>query len=411
MSAYRIYSLVSEYLLMAWTALRSHKLRSFLTTLGIFIGVTTIITIWTTIQGLNSYITGAFADIGQSVLYVEKMPWVITDNYWKYRNRDDITWKEYEAIEAQSRLADQITPQVVSMKRVGYEENKFDNIPILGTTESFLYTAGTQPEVGRFLTTIDVRNRVPVVILGAELAERLFEKQNPIGRRIKIDGEKYRVVGVLERQGEFFGQTRDNYAVVPIGTFQRVYGGHRGMQIAVMTNNPDMLDDLKEELRGILRRVRKVEPADEDNFALNQQSQLTDFYQNTTKTLYGVIIIIAGISLLVGGIGITNIMMVSVTERTKEIGLRKAVGATRSNILTQFLFESVSIASVGGVVGIAAGIAAGGFVLGLMQVDEGIGLSSIIVGFGFSTFVGVVSGFYPAYKASKLNPIDSLRYE
>jgi putative ABC transport system permease protein len=342
---------------------------------------------------------------------VEKFPWVITGDFFKYRNRKNVTWNEYEAIERFSTIADYVTPQVVSQKTIGYRENKFENIAVLGTTESFIETASITPAEGRFLTELDVRNRIPVVILGAELANRLFENADPLGNRISIDGLKYRVVGVLERQGEFFGQSRDEYAVVPIGTFRNVFGRHRGMQIAVMTNNPDAVDDMKEELRGILRKERKVKPDEEDDFAINEQSQLTSFYASTTSTLYAIIIVIACVSLLVGGIGITNIMLVSVTERTKEIGLRKAVGAKRINVLSQFLIESVAISSIGGAIGIVIGIIGGSIVLDLMRVETGVSLSSILVGFGFSALVGIVSGFYPAFKASNMNPIDSLRYE
>jgi len=408
---YNSFALIGEYLLMAWVSIKSHKMRSFLTTLGIFIGVTTIITIWTTIQGLNNYINDTLSEIGTSVVYVGKYPWIITEDFFKYRNRKNITWKEYEAVEKYSTLADYVTPQLVSQKTVGYKEVKFENIAVLGTTESFLETASISPGEGRFLTELDVRNRVRVCALGAELANRLFENKNAIGERIKIDGIKYRVVGILEKQGEFFGQSRDNYAVVPIGTFRNVFGRHRGLEIAVMTDNAEDVEDMKEELRGILRKVRKVKPGAEDDFAINEQNQLTSFYTGATQTLYLIIIIIGAISLLVGGIGITNIMLVSVTERTKEIGLRKAVGAKRINVLSQFLIEAVAISSIGGVIGIFIGIGGGSIVLSLMTVETGVSLSSILVGFGFSTFVGVVAGFYPAFKASNMSPIDSLRYE
>ena len=305
---YNSFALIGEYLLMAWVSIKSHKMRSFLTTLGIFIGVTTIITIWTTIQGLNNYINDTLSEIGTSVVYVGKYPWIITEDFFKYRNRKNITWKEYEAVEKYSTLADYVTPQLVSQKTVGYKEVKFENIAVLGTTESFLETASISPGEGRFLTELDVRNRVRVCALGAELANRLFENKNAIGERIKIDGIKYRVVGILEKQGEFFGQSRDNYAVVPIGTFRNVFGRHRGLEIAVMTDNAEDVEDMKEELRGILRKVRKVKPGAEDDFAINEQNQLTSFYTGATQTLYLIIIIIGAISLLVGGIGITNII-------------------------------------------------------------------------------------------------------
>jgi putative ABC transport system permease protein len=408
---YNSFALFGEYFSMAWVAIKTNKLRSFLTTLGIFIGVTTIITIWTTIQGLNNYIHNTFSDIGSAKVYVQKFPWIITDDFWKYRNRQDITWKEFQAVQRYSTLADLVTPQVVSNKLIGYKETKFENTPVLGTTESFFEMNDLAPNAGRIFTELEVSNNVRTCVLGAELASKLYEEKNPVGTRIKIDGLKYRVIGVLERQGEFFGQSRDNYAIVPIGTFRGVFGMHRGLQIAVSTNNSERFDDLKEELRGILRRERKVKPDQEDDFALNELTQLTSFYDNATSMLYGIIIVIATISLLVGGIGITNIMLVSVTERTREIGIRKAVGAKNKNVLSQFLLEATAISSIGGFIGIGFGIIFGSLILNMMNVTEGVGLSSVLVGFGFSAFVGIISGFYPAYKAAKLNPIDSLRYE
>lgn len=404
-------SQINEYLRMAWNAIIGHKMRSFLTTLGIFIGVTTIITIWTTIQGLNNYINGTLSDIGNAVVYVEKYPWIIKNDFWKYRNRKNVSWKEFEAIKKYSRLARHIAPQLMSAKIVGYKDKRFEGIPILGTSEQFADISSNDLQDGRFLVRSDVRSRSHVVVVGAELATRLFKTRNPLGKYIKIDQQRYRIIGVLQKQGSFFGQSRDNYAIVPIGTFQKAFGNKRGMQIAVTAASADQLGDLKEELRGILRKTRHVKPGAEDDFAINQLDQLTSFYSSATSTLYGIILLIAGISLLVGGIGITNIMLVSVTERTREIGIRKALGATRTNILSQFIFESVAIASIGGVIGIILGIAAGMLVLNAMKVEGGIAFSSIVVGFLFSAFVGIVSGLYPAYKAAKMNPIDSLRYE
>ena len=402
---------INEYFLMAWDALKSHKLRSLLTTLGILIGVTTIITIWTTIQGLNEYVYGQLSNIGASTVYVQKFPWVITDNYWELRNRKEVTYKEYEAINKYATLADEICPQIFSMKQVHYKREKYDQIFVLGTDDHYMATANAYPEVGRFLTPLDVRNKHKVVVLGSELATNLFKEENPIGRRIKIDSDKYRVIGILEKKGTMFGQSMDNYAVVPIGTFRRVYGGHRGLRIAVLTNNPDNLEDMKDQLRGIMRRVRKTKPADDDDFAINQQDMLTNLYAQLTGTLFMIVFVIGGISLLVGGIGIMNIMLVSVTERTREIGIRKAIGAKRKNVLSQFLIEAVMVSSIGGLIGIILGYTGGTLILRTMDLMIGVSASAITIGFGFSTLVGVLAGFYPAYKASNLNPIDSLRYE
>ncbi len=405
------FSRVNEYLLMAWDALKSHKLRSILTTLGILIGVTTIITIWTTIQGLNQYVYGQLSAIGSATVYVQKWPWVIQGDFWKYRNRKNVTIKEYEAIKDQSTYADYVSLEVFSTKRISYKSEKYDRIFVMGTNQEHKETSNAYPEEGRFLTELDVNNNHRVCVLGRELADNLFKDEYPLGKRIKIGTDKYRVVGLLPKKGSFFGQSMDNYAIVPFGTFRRVYGGHRGVRISVMTENADQLEDMKDELRGIMRRVRKTAPAAEDDFAINQQDMLQELYKSLTATLFAIVFIIGGISLLVGGIGIMNIMLVSVTERTREIGIRKAIGAKSRNILSQFLIESIAVSSIGGLIGIFFGYLGGLAVLSSMSLTTGVGISSIMIGFGFSSLVGILAGFYPAMKAARLNPIDALRYE
>ena len=407
------FSIIGEYLQMAWQALSTHKLRSILTTLGIFIGVTTIITIFTTIQGLNEYVIGQLSNIGSSTVYVQRWPWVITNDWWKYRNRKEITYNEYEALEKYSKEADYISPMVFALKKVKYKNETFDQIPIIGTNEKYKDTDNVNPASGRFITELDVHRNHKVCVIGFDIAKNLFKDEPPLGKRIKVDDDKYQVIGVNEKRGKVFGQSMDNFIIVPIGTFKRVFGGHshRDMRISMTVEDVSRIEAMKDEARGILRRVRKVAPGNEDDFALNQQDQLTDLYKSLTSTLFGIVFVIGGISLVVGGIGITNIMLVSVTERTKEIGIRKAIGARRRNILSQFLIESVAIASVGGILGIIFGYLGGSTVLAQMDLSTGVSLTSILVGYGFSSFVGVVSGFYPAWKAARMNPIDSLHFE
>jgi len=405
------FSILVEYLFMAWTALKTHKLRSILTTLGIFLGVTTIITIFTTIQGINEYVLGELSNISSSSIYVQKWPWGFHDDWWKFRNRKEITYKEYEALTEFATIPDYISPLVFSFKTAKYRTVAYEQVPVIGTNEQYKDTDNVNPAVGRFLTELDVQRNHKVCVLGDDVAKNLFKDEVPLGKRVKLGTDKYRVIGVLEKRGKIFGQSMDNFVVVPIGTFRRVYGGHRGMRITLMIDDISKLDDMKEEARGILRRARKISPGDEDDFALNQQDQLTDMYKTLTGTLFAIVFVIGAISLIVGGIGIMNIMLVSVTERTREIGIRKAIGAKRRSILIQFIFESVAIASVGGILGIIFGFLGGSIVLSQMNLATGVSLTSILIGYGFSTFVGVVAGFYPAWKAARMNPIDSLHYE
>jgi putative ABC transport system permease protein len=405
------FSLISEYFVMAWMALKSHKLRSVLTTLGILIGVTTIITIFTTIQGLNEYVIGQLSEIGSSTVYVEKWPWVIRGDFWRYRNRKEVRFKEFEALADQSSIADYIAPAIMSFKTIKYKNEVYERVPVVGTNEQYSETDNVVPATGRFLTEMDIYRNHHVCVLGDDVAKNLFKDESPLGKRVKVGTRKYRVVGVNEKRGKVFGQSMDNYIIVPFGTFRGVYSGHRGMRISMTVNDVTKLEDMKDEIRGIMRRVRKLTPEAEDDFAINQQDQLTQLYRDLTGALFAIIFVIGGISLLVGGIGITNIMLVSVTERTREIGIRKAIGAKRRNVLAQFIIESVAIASIGGIIGIVLGYFGGSIVLSQMELATGVSLASIMIGFGFSAFTGVVAGFYPAWKAAKMNPIDSLHYE
>jgi putative ABC transport system permease protein len=404
-------SIIGEYIVMAWMALKSHKLRSILTTLGVLIGVTTIITIFTTIQGINEYVMGELSNIGSSTVYVQKFPWVIRGDFWKYRNRKEVTYKEFEALQKSAKIADYISPQIYSIKTVKYRNEAYERVIVVGTSEQYKDTDNISPASGRFLTEMDVHRNRRVCVIGDDIAKNLFKDEDPIGKRIKVGTSKYLVVGINEKRGKVFGQSMDNFVIVPIGTFSRVYGGHRGMRIAMAVSDVSRLDDMKDEIRGILRRVRKINPQEDDDFAINQQDMLTDAYRQLTGTLFAIVFVIGGISLLVGGIGITNIMLVSVTERTREIGIRKAIGAKKGNILSQFIFESVSIASVGGVLGIGFGYLGGSVVLSQMTLSSGVSLASILIGYGFSFITGVVAGFYPAWKAARMHPIDALHYE
>jgi len=400
-----------EYLVFAWVAFKANKIRSFLTTLGIIIGVTTIILIFTIIQSINQYVEGEFADIGSTSVYVSKFPWVITNNYFELRNRPPVTISEYEALEKYTSYASWISPNIQAMRTVEYKSKSLDDVLVVGCNEDFTETNNVVAEYGRWFTTLEVRHARPVCIIGYTVMEELFGKVDPLGKRVKISGYSYKVIGVMEKKGNFFGFNLDNQVLIPYTSFQGYSLHRRGITVAMKVENPVYLDDMKEETRGILRRVRKLSPREEDNFAINQQNMLNDLYKKVTTTSYLVIFIVAAISLLVGGIGIMNIMLVSVTERTKEVGIRKAVGATKIQIMLHFLFESIVISAFGGVLGMIIGVLVSEIPLNLLKLNASVSVSTVLIGLGFSTFVGIVSGLYPAYKAAKLNPIDALRYE
>ncbi len=400
-----------EYFRFSYDALTANKIRFLLTTLGIFLGVTAIIVIFTAIQSINSYVKSEFSNIGSSSLYLSKFPWVITDNYWELRNRPEVTLDDYDLLKEKVETASWISPQIEAMRTIEYRNKNLEDVFTVGSNEQYVFTDNAEPEFGRFFTEMEVYRARPVCVIGQNVREELFKGRDPLGKRIKINGHPHRIVGVLKKMGSFFGFNLDNQVIIPYTTFQGISSHHRGISIAFRTDDPLLLDNLRDEIRGEMRKIRKLPPAENDNFAINQQTMLTDFYNKLTGTSYLVVFIIAAISLIVGGIGIMNIMLVSVTERTKEIGIRKAIGATRRNIIMQFLSESVAISSLGGIIGIVAGVLIAQLLLHKIKLDASVTLTTILIGYGFSAFVGIISGLYPAVRASKLHPIDALRYE
>ncbi|MFQ5583480.1 MAG: ABC transporter permease, partial [Calditrichia bacterium] len=398
---------MGEYLKFAWEALKANKVRSFLTTLGILIGVTTIILIFTLIQSINAYVEGEFSNIGATSVYVSKFPWVITDNFFELRNRPPVTIKEYDALYEQVTYARWISPNIQAMRAIKYKNKSLERVLTVGCNEEYTETNNVATEYGRWFTPTEVKHGRYVCIIGNTVREELFEKEDPLGKRIKINGLPYKVIGVMEKKGNFFGFNMDNQVIIPYTTFRGYALHRRGLTIALKVDDPAKLDDLKEEIRGILRKVRRLSPKEEDNFAINQQNMLTDFYKQVTRTSYMVILIVAAISLIVGGIGIMNIMLVSVTERTREIGIRKAVGATRGQIMLQFIWEAITISMLGGILGMICGVLLSQIPLNLMKLNAQVTPATVLIGFGFTTFVGIVSGSYPAYKAAKLDPIEA----
>ena len=400
-----------EYLRFSYESLSANKIRFLLTTLGILLGVTAIIVIFTAIQSINTYVEGEFSSIGSASLYLDKFPWVITNNYWEFRNRPEITVEDYKNMKDRVPTARWVSPQIEAMRTVTYRGKSLEDVYTIGTNDQYAFTDDAITDIGRFFTEMEVYRANPVCVIGQNVMDELFEKENPIGKRIKINGYPHRVVGVLEKKGSFFGFNIDNQVIIPYTTFQGISFHRRGISIAFRADNPRDIDNMREEIRGEMRRLRKIPPAEPDNFSINQQDMLTEFYNKITGTSYLVVFIIAAISLVVGGIGIMNIMLVSVTERTKEIGIRKAIGATRRNILFQFLSESVTISSIGGIIGIILGVLIAQFLLSYIKLDASVSLTTIFIGYFFSAIVGVISGMYPAYRAARLNPIDALRYE
>lgn len=394
---------------IAFASLKSNKVRSILATLGIVIGVMTVVQMITIVAGLNRSFERQLVSIGSGTVYIQRFPWIQTEDFFIYRNRPLITLKDYEAVKTQCQGARAVAPQTDTMRPMAFKSEVLKNVYLVGSTDEYLKTSDTMPEVGRFLSETDVAANRDVAVIGTEVADKLFKQYNPLEQRIRIGPYEYKVVGILEKQGTIFGFSMDNQVIIPIGSLLKHFGSRRDISIIVKAKDPSALEELKDELTGIMRRSRRLGPNEKDNFSINEQGQLMDMYTKITSGVYAAGIIIGGISLLVGGIGIMNIMLVSVTERTHEIGIRKALGARKSQILRQFLIESALICSIGGVIGIS--LAWGGGKIISQWLPVAMPLSVILGGIAFAAFVGIFFGLFPAAKAARLDPIVALRKE
>jgi len=397
---------------IAWAAIRANKLHSALTTLGVVIGVVTVTLMATAIEGLNRAFMESVSSIGADVLYVQRRDWIIRSHeewqaMWK-RRRFDVA--QAEAVMDRVDFAEAMAPGDGRGAQVTYGEKGAGNVRVFGTTAEFARVASIVIDEGRFLTKAETDGGRPSCVLGATVATNLFEGEPAVGNRIRLNGRNYEVVGVMEKIGSpMGGDSLDNQVVIPLPNFMLDFDRTPDVTLHVKVSNMVSLDDAREELRSIVRRVRRVPPGDPDDFSINQQEQLVTMFRQVAGTIAGVGLFITGLSLFVGGIGIMNIMFVSVTERTKEIGIRKAIGAKRRTILIQFLIEAASICLLGGLLALAI---AWPITLGMQEFIPA-SLSPMVIGLAISVsaLTGIAAGFLPAWRAARLDPVEALRSE
>ncbi len=399
-----------ESLRMALSAIWDNKLRAALTTLGIIIGILAVTLMGTLISGLDRSFEKSMSFLGRDVLYISKHEWFGQEEWWEIRNRPDLKVDYIEKLKSQSKYVVAAAPVAMRSVNITRKDEMAMGINLAGTTPEFAQTAFMNIESGRFYTEGEDRSGSRVIAIGYDVANALFENENPIGKKVKIGNYVFRVVGVTEKQGKFLGLfSMDNRAIIPLGTYQRLFARRGWMRLDIKVDD-EHIDEAKDEIIAIMRRLRGLRPEEKNDFAVNQQDAFRQQYQTMKIAIGGTGLFITVLSLVVGGIGIMNIMFVSVKERTKEIGVRKAVGATQGSIMRQFLLEALFICLFGGAVGIVLALG-GSFLIDKFVFPSTMPVSLALISLILSSVVGVVAGLAPSYKAARLDPIEALRYE
>jgi len=401
-----------EGMSISFAAIRANKLRAALTTLGIVIGIVTVTLMGTAIQGLDRSFMKSISSLGADVLYVSRQNWINHSHaeWLEMMKRREISMDQSRALERQAGFALAVAPSVDTYMAVKFKNRRSDSVNVVGTTESYLLTSGVGLSQGRFLTAAEAEGGRPVCVIGSQVATNLFIREPPLGSRISVGPRTFEVVGVMETQGSMLGAfSLDNRVIIPLRQFTTWFWSNPDLDLAVKVKNVVELEEAREELRHVMRRIRHVKPGQPDDFAINQQDQFVEMFHRVAGTIAAIGLFITGLSLFVGGIGIMNIMFVSVAERTREIGIRKAIGAKRRTILLQFLIEAASICLLGGLIGLAIAWP----VTLLIQKFLPATMSFGIVGIALlvSLVTGVLSGFFPAWRAARMNPVDALRAE
>ncbi len=403
---------IVEGLRIALRALRVQKMRSVLTTLGIVIGVVSVTLMATVVNGIEKDFEEDMATLGTDVIYIEKWPWSVVRDWWNYINRPDMTADLADAISRKSQYALAAVPVAQTSRPISHESQSVTGAQVVGATTPYSIVHQFGLESGRFFTDVEGRAGRRVAVIGAEIAEKLFAVGDPVGKVIRIGGNRFEVIGVFEKKGESADQTgtADLQAVVPFEAFKRLFGmRHRDLSIRVRIRDAAYLDAAKAEITGILRVARSLDATEPNDFELNEQETLRAQTAGIKAAIYGIGIGLTALALLVGGIGVMNIMFVSVRERTREIGIRKAVGAPARSILIQFLIEAVIVCLVGGLIGVLLALPLGLAVQ--LMLPSSLDLQMVGIAFGICVLVGIIFGLAPAYTAATEEPIEALRYE
>jgi putative ABC transport system permease protein len=402
---------ILEGVLIALRAIWSSKLRSFMSVLGNIVAVTSIIAVVSLIQGLNASVTDAIvSDVGADSFVVDRFGITRSDeDFDRVRSNPRITMQDAEAIKRFSPLVRSVMAESSRAGQVSFREHLLESVSIRGVSSEYVNFSSYNAERGRLLSPSEVERNRNVVLLGWGTADRLFGQANALEKIIKIEGVHFRVIGVNEKKGSVFGQSQDEFAVIPLGAFQKIFGARANIQLNVKPVSPDVVEAAMQDATVALRIERRLKPKQKDNFGLFTSDSILAIYHQATNGIFAVLVGVVALSLLVGGIVIMNIMLMVVTERTFEIGLRKALGAKRRDIMLQVLAESVTLSVAGGIVGTSLGFLLAWIISKASPLPAAVQPWSVALGIGITAVVGILFGVYPAMRAARLDPIEALR--
>jgi len=405
--------IVVETFKIALAAIWANRLRSALTLLGVIIGVTSVITIISALEGLMQSFEDELAALGPKTFILTKFGIITSDEeFFKALKRKNFEMDDIEAIKKGCPDCLEVAARSYRSASVKRGANGLNNVLVMGATDNIIRVVDFEVDYGRTFTSDEYLRRNQVAFVGPTIVEECFEGLDPIGKVVKISGRKFTVIGVAKKRGSFMGNNQDNFVMIPLSTQIKMFGNPgRRLNLMIKARTVEELPETMDQVRAIMRARRGVEYNEEDDFAILTADNILSFVENTTRGIRIALVAISSISMVVGGIVIMNIMMVSVTERTREIGIRKSIGARRNNILLQFLFESLVLSLGGGIIGTTLGISIAAILGGQISLPISPSLMAISAGLSISTGVGVFFGLYPAVKASKLDPIEALRFE
>jgi putative ABC transport system permease protein len=399
---------------IALGAIWSNKLRSFLTVLGNIVAVTSIIAVVSLVQGMNGYVTTAIlSGVGADNFTIQRMPVVRTEaDEERVRNNPRIKLEDAAAVRKYSENVGAVAAQAQSRATISYANETIDGAQIQGVSRDYVYFGTFNAEQGRLISPAEIDAGRPVTVLGWEVADKLFGPADPLEKSLKIGSLHFRVIGISEKKGSFFGNSQDNFAIIPLGVFRKMFGSRSfGMQLLVKPKAPELVKTAMDDATVAMRIERRLRPNEPDNFGMFTSDTFLDIYKTATNGIFAVLIGVVALSLVVGGIVIMNIMLMVVSERTREIGLRKALGARRRDIVWQILTESVTLSIFGGLVGIGLGFGLALLISKLSPLPAAVQAWSVMMGIGITALVGLFFGLYPAMRAASLDPIEALRRE